>query len=48
MNAEAVCRGEPASSNLLQARLGEAVRRAESASRSLLQGEMRSGDALGG
>jgi hypothetical protein len=48
MNAEAVCRGEPASSSLLQARLGAAVRRAESASRSLLQGEMRSGDALGG
>ena len=48
MNAEAACRGEPASSSLLQARLGEAVRRAESASSSPVQEELRSGDALGG
>jgi hypothetical protein len=48
MNADAACRGEPASSSLLQARLGAAVRRAESASSSLLQGELRSGGALGG
>jgi hypothetical protein len=47
MNAEAACRGEPASS-LLQARFGEAVRRAESASSSPVQEELRSGDALGG